>query len=192
MSEPARDPGLEVTHLRGWVARLIRASVLGVMPPERLGDFMEALPEAARAFAEQPPEAGDWVPTPLLAVFLSEARSRAAVPTERTRARMEADHFMSLHTEPRLSAPEDLVAHLPRLYAEVHRGGRLVVVELGSGRTRLALSALYPYGSWYSEVLPMWMERALTLCGAAAVQVVHHPPKAGEPPWQHRYEASWS
>lgn len=192
MSDEPRDPGLEVTHLRGWVARLIRASVLGVMPPERMPDFLEALPASAQAFAEQPPEAEDWVPTPLLAAFLAQARSRAAVPTERSRARLEADHYMSLRSGPALTSPGDLIAHLPDLYAEVHRGGRLVVVELRPGQARLALSALYPYGSWYSEVLPLWMERALTLAGAASVQVVHHPPKAGAPSWQHAYEASWS
>jgi hypothetical protein len=192
MSDQPRDPGLEVTHLRGWVARLIRASVLGVMPTERLEEFLEALPESARTFAEQPPEVEDWVPTALLAAFLSEARSRATVPTERSRARMEADHFMSLHAGPTLATPEDLVAHLPQLYAEVHRGGRLVVVELRRGGARLALSASYPYGSWYSEVLPMWMERALTLSGAVSVRVVHHPPRAGDPPWQHGYQADWT
>lgn len=186
---PATDPGLDVTHLQGAIAGLIRASVLATLGEAQREAMLAALEGPARSLALQAPAPGDWVPTAHLAAFLAAARLVSPVRTERARAQLQADLVMEGKSGP--GTPEDLVAGLPAIYAEVHRGGRVSVAHLGPGEARIVLHARYPYPEWYSEVLPRWIQHALQRSGAARATVEHRPPAPGGDPWCHGYDLRW-
>lgn len=183
------DPGLDVTHLLGAIAGLIRASVLGTLTEAQRQAMLALLDGPARQLAAQGPTPDAWVPTGHLAAFLAAARQVSPVRTERARAQLQADLVLDGEGGP--ASPEALVAGLPGIYAEVHRGGRVFIGDLRPRGASVILVARYPYPEWYSEILPRWLLHALTRSGASGAAVAHHPPAEGEDPWRHRYELSW-
>ncbi|HJV21356.1 MAG TPA: hypothetical protein VJ570_01610 [Holophagaceae bacterium] len=182
---------LDVTHLRGRIAGLIRASVLATLREAQRTQLLAQAAEPLRTFVARAPEPDEWVPTPLLAEFLEITRKLSPLNTARSRAQLQADVSMEGTPSLQEAAPRDVVAQLPWFFSEVHRGGRVAVVSSGPDHAELLLEARYPYGDWYSDVLPMWLHRALVRAGAQEVQVRHLPPGADEAPWRHRYELAW-
>ncbi|HJV89034.1 MAG TPA: hypothetical protein VJ623_01905 [Holophagaceae bacterium] len=181
---------LDVTHLRGRIAGLIRASVLATLRDAQRTKLLAQVAEPLRTFVARAPEPDAWVPTSLLAEFLEVTRKLSALNTTRSRAQLQAD--LSLEDSPfQVASAGDLVPQLPWFFSQVHRGGQVSVVASGSDHAELLLEARYPYPEWYSEVLPMWLHRALVRAGAQGVQVRHLPPGADEAPWRHRYELAW-
>ena len=187
---PGPDPGLEVTHLIGGVAGLIRASVLATLTEAQQAAVIRSLDGGARTLAEQAPAPGAWVPTADLAALLAEAKRVSPVRTERARAQLEADLVMEGAGWP--ATPGALIEALPRIFGQVHRGGRVSVGALRPGEALLVLAARYPYPEWYAEVLPRWIQHALSRSGASGASVLHLPPGAGEAPWLHRYQVRWT
>lgn len=183
------DPSLNVTHLIGGVASLIRASVFATLTEAQKAAVLENLEGGAWELAARAPSPSAWVPTGDLAAFLAAARRMSPVRTERARAQLEADLVMGDAGWP--STPEALIEALPRIFTEVHRGGRVSVGDLRPGEAWLVLAARYPYPEWYSEVLPRWIQHALARSGAREATVRHLPPGEGEAPWLHRYQIRW-
>ncbi len=182
---------LDVTHLRGRVAALIRASVLATLTEAQKAKLREALPPEAKAFMAQAPEAEGWVPTPLLARFLAEAQALSPVRTARSRAQMQADVLLEGVPALQGAGPREVVARLPWFYSEVHQGGQISLSDVAEGKAVVHVLARYPYPDWYTEVLPMWLRRALERAGGKDVDVRHHPPAPPAEPWLHHYFLSW-
>ncbi len=184
-------PDLDVTHLRGRIAGLIRASVLATLTETQKTELCAQVPEAVQRFIETRPDPEAWVSTADLACFLAAARPLTLLRTERTRAQLEAD--LLLEDSPRLkgATPRQVVTLLPVIYAEVHRGGSVTLLEVQDGGAEILVQARYPYPSWYTEVLPAWLGRALARAGGEPVTVHHLPPGPDEAPWRHGYRMAW-
>lgn len=185
------DADIEVTHLRGRVAALIRASVLATLSEAQKAKLREAIPPESKSFMAQAPDAEGWIPTALLAGFLAEAQKLSPVRTARSRAQMQAD--VLLEGVPTLlgASPREVVARLPWFYSQVHQGGMISLSDVGDEHAVVHLQARYPYPDWYTEVLPTWIRRALDRAGAREVRVRHQPPEAEAEPWLHHYFLDW-
>jgi hypothetical protein len=188
---PLEPPDLDVTHLRGRIAGLIRASVLATLTEAQKATLGGQVPETVRRFMAAAPDPESWVPTADLALFLAAARPLTPLRTERTRAQLEAD--LLLEGSPLLKGadPRQVVTLLPVVYADVHRGGSVTLVEVQDGEAEILVQARYPYASWYTEVLPAWLARALGRAGGDPVTVRHLPPGPDEMPWRHLYRMTW-
>ncbi len=189
MLDAAAD--LDVTHLRGRIAGLIRASVLATLTEAQQAQLRGLLPESLQAFLATAPDPEGWIPTADLSVFLAAVQALTPLRTERSRARLQAD--LLLQGSPLLqgAGPAQVVASLPQVYADVHRGGRVVLEGVSEVGAEVLVLARYPYPSWYSEVLPAWLQQALTRAGAQKATVRHRPPGPGEALWRHRYTLRW-
>lgn len=184
-------PDLDVTHLRGRIAGLIRASVLATLTEAQKAALCARVPASVARFIEVRPDPDAWVPTADLAAFLAAVQPLTPLRTERTRATLEADLLLEGSPALKGATPRQVITRLPVIYAEVHRGGSVSLLEVQSGQAEILVLARYPYPSWYTEVLPTWLGRALTGAGGQGVSVVHLPPGPDEEPWRHRYRMAW-
>lgn len=187
----SRGADFDVTHLRGRVAALIRASVLATLSEAQKAKLREALPPESKTFMAQAPDAESWVPTPLLAGFLAEAQKLSPVRTARSRAQMQADVLLEGVPTLQGASPREVVARLPWFFSQVHQGGMISLSDVADDHAVVHLQARYPYPDWYTEVLPAWIRRALDRAGAREVRVRHQPPEPEAEPWLHHYFLDW-
>lgn len=188
---PLEPPDLDVTHLRGRIAGLIRASVLATLTESQRADLWAQVPESVRRLLAAAPDPESWIPTTDLALFLAAARPLTPLRTERTRAQLEADLLLEGSPLLRGADPRQVVTLLPVVYADVHRGGSVTLLEVRDGEAEILVQARYPYASWYAEVLPAWLARALGRAGGDPVSVTHVPPGPDQPDWRHGYRMTW-
>ena len=185
---------LRVTEVRGPNVVQIRRAVLRFGGETTWNELMSKVSVPCRLRFERPMSLYEWVEECHF-TELSQAYLHLSGRDDIGRAGASAaqEEFTTLHRWMlKMMTPGFLISSLPRFFAHYHRGGRVVVDDVGPGHARISLWADGFFPEWFSQGMTAWTQRAMELTGAQGVFVVYEAPPASGPEYcRHVYRLAW-